>query len=77
MLGMDDTKMCAPGGRPDSSVDIVDSKSNWKVEVGVIDPIVDVQTSLAPIRIVTYCACWRTALWAWVSVSATLAPGTE
>ena len=69
--------MCAPGGRPDSNVDIVDWKDAVNCAVVVIDEIDPVQTSSAPMRMVTYWACCATAACAWLKVSATLAPETE
>jgi hypothetical protein len=76
MFGIDETKMWAPDGNPDSSVDTVLWKSDWNVEVGVIVETDEVQTSFAPMRIVTYWACWLIALCAWTPVSATVAPDT-
>ena len=74
MFGIDETKMCAPGGSPDSSVEMVDWKADWKFDVLVIDEIDPVQTSSAPTRMVTYWACCATAACAWLFVSATFTP---
>jgi hypothetical protein len=54
MSGMDETKMWVPAGKPDSKVDIVVWKADWKAGVDVMDAIVPVHTSFAPMRIVTY-----------------------
>ena len=77
MFGIDDTKMCASGGRPDSNVDIVDWKADVNRAVVVIYEIDPVQTSFAPMPMVTYWACCATAACAWLNVSATFAPETE
>ena len=46
--------MCDPAGRPDSKVEIVVWNAAWNAEVDVMDAMVPVHTSLAPMRIVTY-----------------------
>jgi hypothetical protein len=53
MLGMLDTKMGVPFGRPAVRVFMAFRNSDWKVAVGVMVATDDVHTSLAPIRMVT------------------------
>lgn len=75
MSGMLETKIAA-SGRPDSSVSIAARKRVSNVLTGVIVDSEEVQASFAPIRMVTYWTFCRTALLAWLSRSATLAPLT-
>ncbi len=67
--------MCALGS-PVARVAIAVWNCVRKVSVEVMVSGEAVHTSLAPIRIVTYCAPWLTALAAWVGAADILDPET-
>lgn len=68
--------MCARPGSPEIRLWSVVRKFARKLSTDVIVLGLEVHTSLAPSRIVTYCACWATAALAWAGPSSILAPAT-